>query len=37
MNREITLYDNDFVDGIYVLNPDEIAYQRDGLEVSYRL
>ena len=31
--QEITLYDNDFVDGIYVLNPDEIAYQRDGLEV----
>ena len=31
--QEITLYDNDFVDGIYVLNPDEIAYQKDGLEV----
>ena len=31
--QEITLYDNDFIDGIYVLNPDEIAYQRDGLEV----
>ena len=31
--QEITLYDNDFVDGVYVIDPDEIAYQRDGLEV----
>ena len=31
--QEITLYDNDFVDGVYVIDPDEIAFQRDGLEV----